>query len=307
MKRNNRRRNSRIPFSIVFWSVFALVMATLFFCNRAAISKTVTKLQNTPQEQKTKALSREVQDIVEKKMKKQEEYIKDLPLQKEAEESARFEKSDTQEMSLNEDEKTETNNLITSNHDDAQRSQTLGETSKAEASEKENSLLEKGSSHQEERVALKAADNQEDQRPESAQREIELYFATVSDSGVVSREKCIRTVARTASPMQDSINALLQGPTKEEAKRGLRSFIPAETKLLSASIKEGSAHLNFSEDFQFNRYGIEGYNVQLQQIVFTACSFPSVESVQFLIEGQKRDFIASEGIWIGSPLAPSSF
>ena len=134
-----------------------------------------------------------------------------------------------------------------------------------------------------------------------------MYFATVSDSGAVNREKCVRTIEKTSSPMIDSINTLLSGSTKDEAKRGLRSFIPVDTKLLSASIKDGSALLNFSEEFQFNRYGVEGYNVQLQQVVFTACSFPTVKSVQFLIEGQKRDFIGSEGVWIGSPFTPSSF
>ena len=107
--------------------------------------------------------------------------------------------------------------------------------------------------------------------------------------------------------MVDSLKALLKGPTKEEAKHGIRSFIPADTKLISASIKEETALINLSEDFQFNRYGVEGYNIQLQQIVFTVCSFPTVKSVQFLIEGQKRDFIGSEGVWIGSPLTINSF
>lgn len=138
-------------------------------------------------------------------------------------------------------------------------------------------------------------------------REIEVYFASVNDNGVVTREKCIRSVERSLSPMVDSLKALLKGPTKEEAKHGIRSFIPADTKLISASIKEETALINLSEDFQFNRYGVEGYNIQLQQIVFTVCSFPTVKSVQFLIEGQKRDFIGSEGIWIGSPLTINSF
>ena len=129
----------------------------------------------------------------------------------------------------------------------------------------------------------------------------------MNDNGVVTREKCVRSVERSMSPMVDSLNALLQGPTKEEAKHGIRSFIPADTRLLSASIKEETALINLSDDFQFNRYGVEGYNIQLQQVVFTVCSFPTVKSVQFLIEGQKRDFLGSEGVWIGSPLTINSF
>ncbi|MGP1438238.1 MAG: GerMN domain-containing protein [Treponema sp.] len=152
-------------------------------------------------------------------------------------------------------------------------------------------------------------DIQEDKKVQhkNEMRNIDVYFASVSDSGIVTREKCVREVERSLSPMVDSIKVLLQGPTTEEAKHGIRSFIPADTKLLSASIKDEMAFINLSEDFQFNRYGVEGYNIQLQQIVFTVCSFPTVKSVQFLIDGQKRDFIGSEGVWIGSPLNVNSF
>nr|WP_257225304.1 GerMN domain-containing protein [Treponema parvum] len=52
---------------------------------------------------------------------------------------------------------------------------------------------------------------------------------------------------------------------------------------------------------------MEGYLGQLMQIVYTATSFSTVDSVQFLIEGQKKDYLGSEGVWIGSPLARSSF
>ncbi|QTQ17448.1 GerMN domain-containing protein [Treponema parvum] len=67
------------------------------------------------------------------------------------------------------------------------------------------------------------------------------------------------------------------------------------------------AFLNFSEEFEYNPYGVEGYLGQLMQIVYTATSFSTVDSVQFLIEGQKKDYLGSEGVWIGSPLARSSF
>ena len=65
--------------------------------------------------------------------------------------------------------------------------------------------------------------------------------------------------------------------------------------------------LNFSGEFEFNQYGIEGTRGQLQQIVFTATAFPTVESVQFLVDGEKRDYLGSEGVWIGSPLSRNNF
>ena len=70
MKRNSKQQKllTRIPFSIAFWSIFALIMIILFFYNRGAISKTITKLQKTPASQESKDIAQEVQDIVEKKV-----------------------------------------------------------------------------------------------------------------------------------------------------------------------------------------------------------------------------------------------
>lgn len=85
------------------------------------------------------------------------------------------------------------------------------------------------------------------------------------------------------------------------------SLIPEGTKLLSATITDKTAYLNFSEEFQYNKYGVEGYLGQLMQIVYTATSFSSIESVQFLINGQKETYLGGEGVWIGSPLPRSTF
>lgn len=79
------------------------------------------------------------------------------------------------------------------------------------------------------------------------------------------------------------------------------SLIPSGTRILSATVRGNTAYINFSEDFQYNTYGVEGYAAQLKQIVWTATEFPNVENVQILIEGRRVDYLG-EGIWIGSPL-----
>ena len=85
-------------------------------------------------------------------------------------------------------------------------------------------------------------------------------------------------------------------------------MIPAGTRLLGASVKNGVATLNFSEEFELmQQYGVQGYIAQLMQIVYTATNFSTVNSVQFIVEGQRSDYLGSEGTWIGSPLSRSSF
>ena len=138
--------------------------------------------------------------------------------------------------------------------------------------------------------------------------ELQLCFVNIDGDGAVVRQVIKRKVPKSDSPLTTAINLLLQGPdTTKSAERNCMSLIPGGTKLLSAKVSGGVAYLNFNEAFEINTYGVEGYIHQLEQIVFTATAFSTVNSVQFLIEGEKRDYLGSEGQWIGSPLSRSSF
>ena len=141
-----------------------------------------------------------------------------------------------------------------------------------------------------------------------ANTELQLCFVNIDGDGAVVRQVIKRQVAKSDSPLTSAINLLLQGPdTTKSAERNCMSLIPAGTKLLSAKVSGGVAYLNFNEAFEINTYGVEGYIHQLEQIVFTATAFSTVNSVQFLIEGEKRDYLGSEGVLIAAPLSRSSF
>ena len=134
-----------------------------------------------------------------------------------------------------------------------------------------------------------------------------LFFAQVDADGNVNRKSVVRKIPKSDSPLTDTIKALLAGPTSSEK---CMTLIPQGTRLLSASVRGGIAALNFSEEFEFNAIGADGYRAQLMQVVFTATEFATVESVQFLIEGQRKDYIGSGEdvwMWIGSPYTRSSF
>lgn len=134
-----------------------------------------------------------------------------------------------------------------------------------------------------------------------------LYFVYIGEDGVVSRKVITREVEKNDSPLVTNINLLLKGPDSSEANKGYKTLIPPGTRLLSAYVRDGVAFLNFNEDFEFNRIGVDGYLAQLMQIVYTATEFSTVKSVQFLIDGQKKEYLGSEGVWIGSPLSRTSF
>ncbi len=153
------------------------------------------------------------------------------------------------------------------------------------------------------KVAPPAVQSVEDESvPKMAQH---LYFVVISGDGSVLRKEIERTIPKTITPLTAAINALLAGPNIEELEKGYMTLIPEDTQLLGAAVKDGVASINFSSAFRFNKYGVEGYYGQLAQIVYTATAFSNINSVQFLIEGEKIDYL-SEGVYIGAPLTRTS-
>jgi len=138
-------------------------------------------------------------------------------------------------------------------------------------------------------------------------RDSNLYFIRVTDDGKIHPHQVERRISYTDSPMTQTIETLISGPTIEELNMGLLNLIPKGTELLSARVQNGTAYLNFNEAFRFNPMGVEGFLAQLQQIVFSSTEFDTVERVQILIDGSEREYLGGEGVYIGEPLSRESF
>ena len=132
-------------------------------------------------------------------------------------------------------------------------------------------------------------------------RDRTIYFTHVSSDGQILQSSVTRRLPVSESPMMDALNALLTGPSADELAKGIINLIPRNTRIISATVRGNTAYINFSEDFMFNTFGVEGYVAQLRQIVWTVTEFSNVSDVQVLIESRRVDYLA-EGIWIGSPI-----
>ncbi len=133
-------------------------------------------------------------------------------------------------------------------------------------------------------------------------RKSALYFVEVSEAGSIELKRIVRPVYYTDSPLTETLNALLEGLTAEELNRGLLNLIPQNTKVRKVWIENSTAHIDFNEALRFNQFGTEGLHAELQQIVYTATEFQTVDAVQILINGKKIDYLSSEGIFVGKPL-----
>lgn len=136
----------------------------------------------------------------------------------------------------------------------------------------------------------------------AATRERALYFIQVDGTGAIVRTKISRLLPVSDSPLLDTLQSLIQGPTAGESREGLLSVIPPGTILRSVAVQGATAYINFSEDFMFNTKGLEGYMWSVRQLVWTATEFSTVQDVQILIDGQIVDYLG-EGIRIGIPLS----
>jgi len=133
-----------------------------------------------------------------------------------------------------------------------------------------------------------------------------IYFTQIRSDGQIYYSGVTRRLPVTESPMMDTLNIMLSGPSAEELGRGIINMIPQQTRILSATIRGSTAYINFNENFLFNTFGVEGYVAQLRQIVWTVTEFANISDVQFLVEGRRLDYLG-EGIWIGSPISRQSF
>jgi spore germination protein GerM len=145
-------------------------------------------------------------------------------------------------------------------------------------------------------------------QPPTQTRDRNIYFAQIDKDGQILQSKVTRKIPASDSPLLDTLNVLLAGPSTSEISKGILNFIPQNTRLLRVVVPQNgnTAYITFSEDFLFNTFGVEGYVAQLRQIVWTATEFSTVSDVQILVEGRRLDYLG-EGIWIGSPINRQSF
>ena len=222
----------------------------------------------------------------------------------ETEKKPEQQKKDTSSEKKSEQTKTETKEKTESKASTVESEKTQNNAAQKEA-EKTAATEE---TKAEAKTEKKEAETQKKQTTEVAYTELQLYFIEIDADGSVIRKNVKRTIPKNDSPLVTALNLLLAGPdTTKTAEKNCMSLIPEGTKLLGAKVQNGIAYLDFSENFEFNSYGVEGYNGQLMQIVYTATNFSTVKSVQFLIEGKKKEYLGSEGQWIGSPLSRSAF
>jgi hypothetical protein len=135
----------------------------------------------------------------------------------------------------------------------------------------------------------------------AAELVVSVYFARGERLGVVRR-----AIPRTPQVGAAALAELLAGPSVEERSIGFSSEIPPGTRLLGLSVQDGVATVDLSGQFGQGG-GSLSMMTRVAQVVFTLTQFPSVQAVQFRLDGQPVEALGGEGLLLDRPLARDDF
>ncbi len=101
--------------------------------------------------------------------------------------------------------------------------------------------------------------------------------------------------------LESILTSLVSGETDPEDRAGLRSSIPAGTRLRGISLEGTVAQVDLSSDFA--AVGGEQELLAVAQVVLTATRVEGVESVVFALDGVRTDVPVSSGALEGDPVS----
>jgi spore germination protein GerM len=111
-----------------------------------------------------------------------------------------------------------------------------------------------------------------------------------------------RAVPYSKAVATAAMTALLAGPTPQEQTTwpAISTAIPVGTKLLGLTVDSGIAKVNLSKEFESGG-GTFSVTARLAQVVYTLDQFPTINAVEFYIEGAKVSLFSSEGLILDKP------
>jgi germination protein M len=135
---------------------------------------------------------------------------------------------------------------------------------------------------------------------------VRAYFYT-SEGSEADLLPILREVPETRAVATAAMNAILGGPTASDpGYPSIGSAIPAGTRLLGLTIKDGVATVDLSSEFESGS-GAMSVRLRLGQVVFTLTQFATVDSVLFQIDGHTVTVFGSQGVVLDGPVARADF
>lgn len=127
---------------------------------------------------------------------------------------------------------------------------------------------------------------------------VRLYWVSAGENALGIE----RTVPYTKAVATAAMRELLAGPTAAEKATwpAISTAIPAGTKLLGLTVSRGVAKVDLSGEFASGG-GTFSVTARLAQVVYTLTQFPTIDAVEFYLDGVKVETFSSEGLILDGP------
>ncbi len=130
---------------------------------------------------------------------------------------------------------------------------------------------------------------------------VNVYFSSGEKMCAASR-----VIPKTQQVGAAAVKALLEGPTAAEKEAGMVSNIPEGTTFLGLDIQDGLATVDLSKEYGSGGGSLSMF-MRLAEVVFTLTQFPSVDGVNFKLDGEPIDVLGGEGIMLDRPMTRADY
>jgi spore germination protein GerM len=186
-----------------------------------------------------------------------------------------------------------------------------------DASGQSTSDVDRGASNDANDAVEDAADTADDADRDHATNDasmtpVRLYFMAPgggtpgrADPFLVSVHRHIPTTPGIALA---TLRELVEGPSAADQQliEGISTAVPDETLVLGINLVDGLATVDLSREFESGGGSLSMFS-RLAQIIYTVTQFPTVDEVQFALDGRPVTVFSNEGLVIDEPGSRSHF
>lgn len=148
----------------------------------------------------------------------------------------------------------------------------------------------------------------EEADPEEAEEPADLTVMVYFSYGDGNAMAVERTIPYTTGVAAATMEELLAGPTEDELSilPLLHTQIPEDTELLGLTIEDDVARVDLSVEYESGG-GTLSITARVAQVVYTLTQFPTVDAVEFYLEGELVEVFSGEGLMFDGPQEPEDY
>ena len=135
--------------------------------------------------------------------------------------------------------------------------------------------------------------------------ELNIYFSKLVGADVIV-EPVRRKLLKGQSPISQSLNELIAGPTKEEQDNGFYTEIPQGTRIIKITEEPDTVRININNQFASGG-GSSSIEARLKELIYTSLDAEPIKKVYLDLDSEEVEILGGEGLEVIQPLTKENF